>query len=85
MKYWPIILTVLLICWTLIVSPFTSYGDRWALIPVLVVFASVVAIHLRRLFKEGWTSGEVIYGILSVGILFLVSIWSLTLISKDSL
>jgi hypothetical protein len=85
MKYWPIILNVLLICWTLIVAPHTSYGDRWALIPVLVVFVSVIAILLRLLFKGGWTSGVIIYGILNFGFLLIVSIWSLVLISKDSL
>jgi hypothetical protein len=85
MKYWPIILNVPLICCTLIVAPHTSYQDRWALIPVLVVFVSVIAIIWRQLVKGGWTSGVIIAGILNFGFLLIVSIWSLVLISKDSL
>lgn len=85
MLYWPVILSALLVCWTLLVSPHTKYGDTWALVPILLVFLSVVAIHIGILVKRGWTAGLIVYGVLHIAIVLALSFWSLTLISKDSL
>jgi hypothetical protein len=85
MLYWPVLLTALLICWTLLVSPHTKYGDTWALVPILLVFISVIAVHVVLLFKGGWTVGLIIYGLLHIALVLALSFWSLTLISKDSL
>jgi hypothetical protein len=85
MIYWPPVLSGLLIVWTLYISPHTKYGDTWALVPVPFVFVSIVLIHLRLLIKGQWRSGLWAYALLNIAFLFMVSLWSLTLISKDSL
>jgi hypothetical protein len=85
MLYWPVALSVFLICWTLLVSPHTKYGDNWALVPILVVFIAVIAAHVGLLFKGGWTVGLIVYGLLHIVFVLALSFWSLTLISKDSL
>jgi hypothetical protein len=85
MLYWPIILSAFLICWTLLVAPHTKYGDTWALVPILLVFISVIAVHVWLLLKGGWTIGLIAYGLLHIAFVLALSFWSLTLISKDSL
>jgi hypothetical protein len=83
--YWPLVLSAFLICWTLLVSPHTKYGDTWALIPILLVILAVIAVHVGLLVKSGWTVGLVVYGLLHIAFVFALAFWSLTLISKDSL
>jgi len=83
--YWPVLLSVSLICWTLFVSPHTRYGDNWALVPIPVVFISVIAIHVGLIVKRGRTAGLVAYALLHIAFVTAVTFWSLTLISKDSL
>jgi hypothetical protein len=85
MLYWPLLLSVLLICWTLLVSPHTRYGDNWALVPVPLVFLAVVATHIVLFMKRGRTAGLATYGVLHTIFVVALSFWSLTLISKDSL
>ena len=85
MLYWPVVLSACLIGWTLVVSPHTKYGDTWALVPVLLLFIAVVAVHIRLLIKGGWTGSLIVYGLLHIAAVVVLSIWSLTLISKDSL
>ena len=85
MLYWPVLLSVFLICWTLFVSPHTRYGDNWALAPIPLVFLSVVAVHIVLFLKWGRTAGLVTYGLLHTAFVVGLSFWSLTLISKDSL
>ncbi len=67
------------------VSPHTKYGDNWALVPILVVFISVIAVHVVLLLKGGWNAGLIVYGLLHIAFVLALSFWSLTLISKDSL
>jgi hypothetical protein len=83
--YWPVLLSLSLICWTLFVSPHTRYGDSWALVPIPVVLISVVAIHVGLIIKRGRTAGLVTYALLHIAFVIAVTFWSLTLISKDSL
>lgn len=83
--YWPIIPTVLLICWTLLISPHTKYGDNWALVPVLLAFISVIAIHVWIMITRGRSVGIVLYSVLDVFVTSGVCLWALTLITKDSL
>jgi hypothetical protein len=85
MLYWPVVVSAFLICWTLLVSPHTKYGDTWALVPILLVFIAVIAVHIGLLIKGGWTGGLIVYGLLHIAVVLVLSFWSLTLISKDSL
>jgi hypothetical protein len=83
--YWPALLSVSLICWTLFVSPHTRYGDSWALVPIPVIFIAVIAIHVGLIIKRGPTAEMLTYALLHIAFLIAVTFWSLTLISKDSL
>jgi len=82
--YWPVLLSLSLVCWTLVVSPHTHYGDNWALAPIGLVFLSVVAIHVW-LLKRRRAAGLAVYAVLHIAFVLALSFWSLTLISKDSL
>ena len=83
--YWPIFGSLFLIIWTVIVSPFSKYGDYWALLPALFVFPAVLAIHIVMIVKGDWQSKLIWYGVGHVALLFAIWIFCLMLISKDSL
>ena len=81
----PIFLDALLIAWTLIVSPFSQYGDVWAVYPPLILAAVVVLSHVglviyckpRRLF--------LLYALAHLSLFFVLLIFCLFMLSKDSL
>jgi len=83
--YAPLGVTALLVLWTLYVSPHSNYGDSWAIDPALVAPALVVGIHVLLAYKARWRSRFIAYGILHCAIFFYIWIWSLMMISKDSL
>lgn len=66
-------------------SPLTKYGDIWQLVPVPLVVAIVIAIHVVLLIKNRWTMDYVAYGVLHIAFAIIVGLWSLSLISKNSL
>ena len=83
--YLPIYGSLLLILWTAIVSPFSKYGDYWALVPALLVFPVVLCMHIVMIVKGEWQAKLIWYGVGHVALLFLVWIMCIMLISKDSL
>ena len=85
LKYWPVLLSGLLVVWTLYISPITKYGDTWAIIPVFAIFLTIFIIHVLLLIKGRWNSGLWLYALVDIPVVFMLSVWSLTLISKDSL
>jgi hypothetical protein len=83
--YWPIALTALLLCWTALVSPYSKYGDNWAIVPAILALPLVIATHIALLMREGWRAQFIAYGVLHTGLFFILWIWCLMHISKDAL
>lgn len=84
LTYWPLALTGYLFLWTLLVSPYSRYGDYWAFIPAFIVFPLAVVLHFIIAKREKWRSKLVLYGIAHLSFLFVVWVWCLMVISKDS-
>ncbi len=78
-------MTALVIVWTLVVQPFTRYGDNWAVWPVILSVPLVAAIHIYLVaaLRPKWP----LVGYAVVHILALVSVVIVCVmrISKDSL
>lgn len=85
LAYWPIYGSVLLLLWTVITSPWSNYGDLWAIIPAILIFPMVFCLHIFLLVKNDWQIKFVFYGIAHLAILFVISVACLMIISKDSL
>lgn len=81
----PLGLTVLLIIWTIIVSPYSKYGDNWAIVPAIVIFLIIIILHIVLLFIEEAKINFIIYGLIHIIISFAIWIYCLMKISKDSL
>ena len=83
----PIGLSLATLFWAFIVSPQTKYGDNWAVYPVLAVAIIILAWHSFLIIKPKPLSriSAIVYGLLHLGIFTYIFIYSLMLISKDSL
>ena len=82
----PILVSVLLVLWTIAVSPKTSFGDSWAIwpvvfmLPVVLVWHIVVIVVLRG--SRRWAGTVAVFHLAIFSLLWL---GSLMLISKSSL
>ncbi len=75
----PVCVTALLpLLWTLYASPYTKYGDSWAIDPALIALPLVVGLRLLCAYKSRWRIGSIAYGILHCAIFFCVWLWCLT-------
>ena len=83
----PPILTVGTLVWSIIISPYTTYGDTWAAYPVLIAFFIALVCHLWLIIEpSGYKRSEMFfYALLHLGLFFFVSVYSLMVITKDSL
>jgi hypothetical protein len=89
----PIALTVLLVVWTAVVSPFSKYGDDWAINPAIALAPIVIAWHLSLLgIRLGrWTCRREIvvfygiYGVVHLCVFAVIWLVCLMRISKDCL
>ena len=81
----PLGFTVLLILWTAIVSPYSKYGDSWAIYPAVGVLPLVLCWHIYLVISQYPRSTFITYGLVHVGILFVIWIMCLMKISKDAL
>lgn len=81
----PIALNVLLIIWTVAVYPYSKYGDRWAIDPAFAIFPIIIVLHIVLLFIEKWKLNSIIYSITHITISFVIWIYCIMAISKDSL
>jgi len=81
----PLGLSAFLVMWTVLASPYSHYGDYWAVIPVLLVLPSVIALHIYLLVNNGWKWK--LLSITAVHIIILSVVWlkCLMIVSKDSL
>ena len=81
----PIGFTLMLIVWTVLVSPYSKYGDNWAIYPAVFILPLVLCWHVYLGITQQPRSTFIIYGIIHL-VAFLV-IWLICLmkISKDAL
>ena len=84
-RFVPLGLNILLIVWTIILSPYSKYGDNWAVVPVIVIFLIIVVLHIILLFVEQSKISFIIYGLIHIVVSFIILIYCLMRISKDSL
>lgn len=83
--YWPIYANLFVIAWTMMVSPYTKYGDLWAMLPVFVSFLIAVLVHLYLVWKAKRRFKMLAYGFLHMLLFSYILLSSLMLISKDAL
>jgi hypothetical protein len=83
--YAPLGITAFLIVWTVLVSPYSKYGDMWAIGPVLLMLPLVVGLHLRLAYKARWSGRFVAYALIHCALFFAIWIGCLMSISKDSI
>jgi hypothetical protein len=84
----PVFITLLLIGWTIIVSPYSQYGDNWAILPALIMVPIVFFWHMFLIFYNRGKEKKILFSFYAVihFLMFLV-IWFYCLmkISKDCL
>ena len=81
----PIIFNLLLIFWTIIVSPHSTYGDNWAIYPVLIIFLLIIIWHISLVVIETSKLIFMAYGLIHLFLSFFLWIYCLMKISKDVL
>ena len=81
----PIVYTVLMIGWTVAVSPHTAYGDNWALLPIFGLFLISALWHIGLVVVRRPRWLFFLYGLVHLSLLFPIAIVCLMKISKDSL
>ena len=81
----PLVFTGVLFLWTWIVSPYSQYGDNWAVVPAIVLFLAVIGWHLALIITQQQRWLLAIYAVVHVALLFEPWIYCLGRISKDSL
>jgi len=84
----PVFITLLLISWTSIVSPYSKYGDNWAIAPALIMAPIVFIWHLFLIFYNKGKEKKILfslYGVIHLSIFSWIWIYCLMKISKDSL
>lgn len=85
LRFIPIGLNLLLIIWTIIVFPYSKYGDNWAIYPAILIFLIIIGIHLFLIFTEKSKLNFIIYSVIHIGISSIILMYCLMKISKDSL
>ncbi|HET6943654.1 MAG TPA: hypothetical protein VFH89_15995 [Sphingomicrobium sp.] len=83
--YWPIFGTILMLFWSGIVAPFTTYGDTWAVAPALALFAAALVVQICLVIRAKGKIGYIAYAVIHAAVSFELLLLCLTLISKDSL
>jgi hypothetical protein len=81
----PVIFNLILVIWTLLISPYSKYGDNWAVYPAIVIFAVIISWHIGLVYFEKSKIMFVLYGFLHIGVSVFLWVYCLMKISKDSL
>lgn len=81
----PIFLNIMLILWTVIVSPHSKYGDNWAVYPIVIVGLVILIWHIGLIFLEKSKLIFAVYGLIHLSFSFIFWIYCLMKISKDAL
>jgi hypothetical protein len=85
MKLAPVLLSTFLIIWTLIVYPYSKYGDKWAIYPALVVLPLTLLVHAWLVVTNKPRLGFVVYGFGHGLLQAVLWIYCLMRIGKDSI
>jgi hypothetical protein len=80
----PILFTLLLIVWTVLVSPYSKYGDNWAIYPALSILPIVLLWHVYLCVSQHPRSAFIIYALIHMIILLAIWLICLMKISKDA-
>jgi hypothetical protein len=85
LSFGPILLTLLLIIWTILVSPYSQYGDNWAIYPPMALLPLAVVWHVYQIvsFKPKWP--YVVFFLVHIPAMFVILLYCMFQISKDSL
>jgi hypothetical protein len=81
----PVAITLLVAIWTMVVSPYTQYGDSWAVVPVLGALAVVVLWHAGLIVTGPGRGVLIAYGVAHLAFWVPFGLLCLMKISKDSL
>ena len=81
----PVAITLLVGIWTAVVSPYTEYGDSWAVIPVLGALAVVLLWHVWLVVRGPGRGVLIAYGVAHGAFWIPFGVGCLMKISKDSL
>jgi hypothetical protein len=83
----PLIGTALIVAWSYIISPYTAYGDNWAIYPVIAIALSILVWHFYLFITTHGKTEKLfmsLYGIVHILALCIVSIYCVMIISKDN-
>ena len=81
----PLALNLVCFMWALMISPYTSYGDSWAINPVLAIAVIVVTCHIALIFVVKRKIMPILYAVLYLPSSVYLWIYCLMKISKDFL
>ncbi|MGO8974326.1 MAG: hypothetical protein ACLQNV_12485 [Steroidobacteraceae bacterium] len=82
----PILVTILLVIWTAVVSPYSKYGDAWAIYPALLALPAVIIWHGALVFLlRHYRRTAALVAACHVGLVLPIWFLCLMLISKDSI
>jgi hypothetical protein len=81
----PALLTLLLVIWTVAVSPFSQYGDKWAIYPPMALLPLAIVWHVYQIvsFPQKWK--YILFAAVHLPLMLLILIYCMFRISKDSL
>ena len=81
----PIFLTLFLVLWTLSVSPYSKYGDNWAIYPAMLVLPAALLWHVALIWFQKPRLPLIVYAVIHLVLLFWIWVYCLMKISRDSL
>lgn len=81
----PMGFTLVAAIWTAVVTPYSKYGDDWAILPFMGIFLVVLVWHVALTIRGPERRFLVLYGLLHLAFWFPFGLFCLMKISKDSL
>ena len=83
----PLGASLFVLSWSAAVSPYTAYGDDWALLPIFLAAIFVLVWHAHLVFSPnaGNRIALVIYGLVHIPLFSYLFMLALMWISKDGL
>ncbi len=81
----PLSFTLFVVVWTAVVHPLSSYGDQWAVWPVVVALPLAAAFHAYLLYIFRPKGPLFAYAALHLAVFSAIWVACLMLVSHDSL
>lgn len=81
----PLMFTCFLLAWTALFGYFTTYNDRWAIYPAIIVLPITAIAHVMLILKATRRTPFLLYAVLHLAIQAFVWVGCLMVLSKDSL